>query len=137
MCGQLLTLPMGTTSSPDLVTRPFGPGMLRLEPQLESLYRGTLVGWSLLLTLLMGRTSSLELLTGPFESGMRRLVPQLASRLGGTPTLCGLLLTRRMVSTLSLDLLTAPSVCGAHFHNPLATFPPLTRCTLISVQSQT
>src|SRR5258706_8653882 len=74
---------------------------------------------------------------GPFESGMRRLVPQLASRLGGTPTLCGLLITRRMVSTLSLDLLTAPSVCGALFHNPLTTFPPLTRCTLISVQSQT
>ena len=41
-CGPLLTLPMGATLSPDLVTRPSECGMRKLDPQSASLLRGTL-----------------------------------------------------------------------------------------------
>ena len=44
MCRQLLTLPMGGTSSLDLMTRQFESGMLRLALQLASLWKDTLPG---------------------------------------------------------------------------------------------
>ena len=68
---------MGSISSPDLLTAPFGSGMLRLVLQLANLYRWILAGCGLLFTLLMGSISSLDLLTRPFESGVLILVLQL------------------------------------------------------------
>jgi len=43
---------MGNTSSPDLMTRPFEPGMLGLVLQFVGLYSSTLGTYSPLLTLL-------------------------------------------------------------------------------------
>ncbi len=77
MCGLLHTLPMGSTSSPDLVMPPFESGMLRLARQLAHLLRGTLPSCDLLLTLPMGGILSRDLVTTPFESGMPTLVVRL------------------------------------------------------------
>ena len=41
-CRLLLTFLMGSTSPPDLMTTPFGPGMLILVLQLTDLQRGIL-----------------------------------------------------------------------------------------------
>ena len=107
-----LTLPMGSTSSPDPTTTPFESGMPRLVLQSAILSRGTLTWCSPLLTLPMGGTSSPDPETAPFESGMPRLALQSEILSRGTLTGCSPLLTLPMGGTLSPDPPTAPFESG-------------------------
>src|SRR5258706_7354977 len=96
MCGPLLTLPMGATSSLGPATRQFGSGMRRLVLQSASLWRGMLTMYALLPTLLMDNTSSPDPATGPFESGMPKLVLLSAARYKAVLTMCDQMLTPPM-----------------------------------------
>src|SRR5258706_249282 len=133
-CGLLLTLPMASTSSPDLATTPFESGMLRLALQLVIPLRGMLTGCCLLLTLPMGGILSLDPMTEPSEPGMLRLILQLASLSGCILTRSGLLPTP---STSFLGLMTTLPVYWAHFHILLSHLPLVTQRILVFVQSPT
>ena len=115
-CAQLLTLPMGSTSSLDHMTRQFESGILRLALQSASLWRGTLAWCAQLLTLPMGGTSPQGHLTTQFESGMLKLTLQSVSLWKGTLALWRPSHTLPIRSISLLDLVTWPFTYGTHFH---------------------
>src|SRR5258706_3150287 len=111
-CIQLLTLPMGSTSSLDPMTGLFESGVPRLVLPSASLYWGTGDLWCLLHTPQIGGILSQDLVIVPSEYGMLGLVMQLANLYMDTPGLWLLSHILLTAGTSFLDPMILPFESG-------------------------